>query len=191
MNENEAKNVTPEIDGPTENNEENTSPVSAENISSENEILSEIKSLKEMFEKKIMVDNHKNSMFDNMHKELCDYKNGALEKNIDSMALDAIAILDTYEAVLNQDNIPETTAEALRNILQDINDMLYRQGIEMYSSIDEDMCVNTKSQKIIKIIDTNDETLNNKICAQIAPGYCKGERIIRAEKISIYKYKGE
>ena len=53
MNENEAKNVTPEIDGPTENNEENTSPVSAENISSENEILSEIKSLKEMFEKKM------------------------------------------------------------------------------------------------------------------------------------------
>ena len=156
-----------------------------------NEIQSEINASREAFDKKIMIDAHKNAMFDNMHKELCDYKNGVFERNIDSMALDAISIIDTYEAIAEQDDTDEGTAEIIRNIIQDLVDMLYRQGIEMYSSIGEDMTVNTKSQKIIKTVVTSDETLNNKICAQLAPGYCKGDRIIRAEKISIYKYKGE
>lgn len=153
----------------------------------------------EILETKVKVDEHKNKMFDNMHQELCAYRNGALEKNIDAFALDLIGVIDSYEkqyAMLNDVLRPDDEEytrllNTVKNVIQDMIDVLYRQGIEPFTSIDDDMTVDVKSQKIVKTVNTVDESLNNKICSQIAPGYAKGDNILRAEKISIYKYVKE
>lgn len=153
----------------------------------------------EILETKVKVDEHKNKMFDNMHQELCAYRNGALEKNTDAFALDLIGVIDSYEkqyAMLNDVLRPDDEEytrllDTVKNVIQDMIDVLYRQGIEPFTSIDDDMTVDVKSQKIVKTVNTVDESLNNKICSQIAPGYAKGDSILRAEKISIYKYVKE
>ena len=153
----------------------------------------------EILETKVKVDEHKNKMFDNMHQELCSYRNGVLEKNTNAFALDLIGVIDSYEkqyAMLNDVIRPDDEEytrllDTIKNVIQDMIDVLYRQGIEPFTSIDEDMIVDVKSQKIVKTVNTVDESLNNKICSQIAPGYAKGDNILRAEKISIYKYVKE
>ena len=51
--------------------------------------------LQQTFDDKIAEDTHKNGLFDNMHRELVRYQNGALDKIVDTIALDIIQLVDT------------------------------------------------------------------------------------------------
>lgn len=151
-----------------------------------------------LFDEKIKYDEYKNQMFDNMHKELTDFRNEANEKNINSMALDIIQLMDSYKKLLAKFEQVESSEENYKRlisnfygILEDLTDVLYRQNIEEYT-IEEDS-VDVKKQKIISTIPTDEESLNNTIAEKLSPGYEKNNKVLRPERISIYKYikKGE
>lgn len=160
-------------------------------------IMASVTAMREDFDLKIKVDEHKNTMFDNMHRELTDFRNGVVDKNVELMAKDIIPLVDRYEKIAeslpNREGDTEytTAKEAIQNLVEDLIDVLYRQDVERFTSIDDSMTVNTKSQRILKGVETSNPDLHNKVCAQLAPGYSRGEKILRAEQISIYKYKGE
>ena len=71
--------------------------------------------------------------------------------------------------------------------MQDLLDVLYRQSIEPYEVDDTE--IDVKKQKIVSTINTEDESLNNKLATKNAPGYEKNGKIIRPERVTIYKYK--
>lgn len=165
-----------------------------ENPNVEDIILEEITFLNKKFDEKIKYDEWKNTLFDNLHKELQKYRNGIVDKNLESMALDIIQIIDTYQKIVDtftEKEVSEENYKKLLNILMDINidlhDALYRQGIEPYET--DDKIVDVKKQKIIKTINTTNPELNNIIEKKLAPGYEHNGKIIRPERISIYKYK--
>ena len=58
------------------------------------EVLAAVSYLRELFENKIETDAHKNQLFDNMHRQLVKYENGAIEKVVDNMAMDVILLSD-------------------------------------------------------------------------------------------------
>ena len=157
------------------------------------EIHQQIENLTDKFDRKIATDEYKNSLFDNMHKELTAFRQGVIDKNVELMAKDIIPLIDSYSAQIktfapreNDEGYLEV-CNALQYLLDDLTDVLYRQDIEQYTAIDENRTVDTRRQKIVKTVPCDDPTLNNTICEQLAPGYEKGEKIIRPEKISIYK----
>lgn len=152
-----------------------------------------LKDLDKKFETKIKVDEHKANLFDNLHKELMDYKNGLVTQIVNNILLDIIQLIDSNNKTINnfkQKEFSEENYNKLINIIkgisEDLTDILYRQSVEPFS-ITED--VNVRKQKIIKIIPTNDKALDNKIESSLAPGYEKEGKVIRPERISIYKYK--
>ena len=59
------------------------------------QLLAAIGALQEQFSEKIMVDAHKNALFDKMHQELISYRNGMLDKIVETMALDIIQLVDS------------------------------------------------------------------------------------------------
>ena len=155
-------------------------------------LLEQVSALNKKFDQKIKTDMHKAEMFDNMHKELTQYKNGLITQVINNILIDIIQIIDINDKNIslfeNQDYSEENYEKIIRilkGVSEDLTDVLYRQSVEPYTLDERDV----KRQKILQVIPTNDISLDRTIAKKIVPGYEKDGKIIRPERISIYKYK--
>ena len=150
--------------------------------------------LQQTFNDKIAEDTHKNSLFDNMHRELVRYQNGALDKIVDTIALDIIQLVDTTKGHVRVYDKKEPTEENYKKLLrivkgiaEDLEDILYRQNIESYRVPGHE--VDTRRQKIIQTVPTDDKSKDNLIAVRAADGYEKGDKVLRPERIKIFKYE--
>ena len=173
--------------------DENEEPSAIDSLLENSEtLLEQVSALNKKFDQKIKTDMHKAEMFDNMHKELIQYKNGLITQIINNILIDIIQIIDINDKNIslfeNQDCSEENyekIIKILKGISEDLTDVLYRQSVEPYT-LDE---IDVKRQKILQVIPTNDISLDRTIAKKIVPGYEKDGKIIRPERISIYKYK--
>ena len=173
--------------------DENEEPSAIDSLLENSEtLLEQVSALNKKFDQKIKTDMHKAEMFDNMHKELIQYKNGLITQIINNILIDIIQIIDINDKNIslfeNQDCSEENYEKIIRilkGISEDLTDVLYRQSVEPYT-LDE---IDIKRQKILQVIPTNDISLDRTIAKKIVPGYEKDGKIIRPERISIYKYK--
>ena len=173
--------------------DENEAPSAIDSLLENSEtLLEQVSALNKKFDQKIKTDMHKAEMFDNMHKELIQYKNGLITQIINNILIDIIQIIDINDKNIslfeNQDCSEENykkIIKILKGISEDLTDVLYRQSVEPYT-LDE---IDVKRQKILQVIPTNDISLDRTIAKKIVPGYEKDGKIIRPERISIYKYK--
>ena len=173
--------------------DENEEPSAIDSLLENSEtLLEQVSALNKKFDQKIKTDIHKAEMFDNMHKELTQYKNGLITQVINNILIDIIQIIDINDKNIslfeNQDCSEENyekIIKILKGISEDLTDVLYRQSVEPYT-LDE---IDIKRQKILQVIPTNDISLDRTIAKKIVPGYEKDGKIIRPERISIYKYK--
>lgn len=150
--------------------------------------------LQQTFDDKIAEDTHKNGLFDNMHRELVRYQNGVLDKIVDTIALDIIQLVDTTKGHVRVYEKKEPTEENYKKLLrivkgiaEDLEDILYRQNIESYRVPGHE--VDVHCQKIIQTVPTDDKSKDNRIAVRVADGYEKGDKILRPERIKIFKYK--
>jgi molecular chaperone GrpE len=153
-----------------------------------------VAALQECFDDKIMEDAHKNEMFDKLHRELNSYQNGLIDKIVNTMAMDIIQLVDNTKKNIDLYEKKEPTEESYKKLLgcikgiaEDLQDILYRQSIESYSVPGEE--VDVKRQKIIQTIDTDDKSKDNLLAVRTAEGYEKDGKVVRPERIKIFKYK--
>lgn len=149
--------------------------------------------LQETFDTKIAQDQYKDKLFDNMHQELVRYQNGAVEKIVDTMALDIIQLVDSVRSSLRiyekKDPTEENYKKMLRvvkGIIEDLQDILYRQDIEAYRV--DGHTVDVRRQKIIQTMPTDDPAKDNLIAVRCADGYERRGKVFRPERIKIFKY---
>lgn len=150
--------------------------------------------LQQSFDDKISEDAHKNGLFDNMHRELIRYQNGALDKIVDTIALDIIQLVDTTKGHVRVYDKKEPTEDNYKRLLrivkgiaEDLEDILYRQSIESYRV--EGHEVDVRRQKIIQTIPTDDKSKDNLVAVRAADGYEKDGKVLRPERIKIFKYE--
>lgn len=150
--------------------------------------------LQQSFDDKIAEDAHKNGLFDNMHRELTRYQNGALDKIVDTIALDIIQLVDTTKGHVRVYDKKEPTEDNYKRLLrivkgiaEDLEDILYRQSIESYRV--EGHEVDVRRQKIIQTIPTDDKSKDNLVAVRAADGYEKDGKVLRPERIKIFKYE--
>lgn len=174
-----------------------------ENVENSKEIFEKLDSvqqaiseLQEMFSDKIAEDTYKNGLFDNMHRELIRYQNGALEKIVDTVALDVIQLVDTTKGHIRVYEKKEPTEENYKKLLrivkgisEDLEDILYRQNIESYRVPGHE--VDVKRQKIIQTVPTDEKAKDNLVAVRVADGYEKGDKVLRPERIKIFKYESD
>lgn len=166
-----------------------------QSVSKENEdILQAIAALQKCFDNKIVQDAHKNMLFDEMHRELTRYQNGVMDKIVETMALDIIQLVDSTKGHVRVYEEKEATEDnykrllrVVKGIAEDLQDILYRQNIESYSVAGDE--VDVRRQKIIQILDTAEADKDNLVAERTAEGYEKGEKVLRPERIKIFKYK--
>lgn len=158
-----------------------------------NEMLSDLKGKLEI---EVFSNKKKDEIIDNLHNEVTKYKNGLIEKLTEGMSLDIIQLIDAIEKnskIYKDKEVNENNYKKLLSLFSgisdDLKDILYRQDIEPYN-VPGDV-VDTKRQKIVQIVETNDASEHNKIAGRISDGYETPEKVLRPERIKIYKLKGD
>lgn len=157
------------------------------------QLLTAVGALQEQFSEKIAADAHKNALFDEMHQELTRYRNGMLDKIVETMALDIIQLVDStkrsfriYEETEPSEDNYKRLLRVVKGIAEDLTDILYRQGIESYQVAGEE--VDVHRQKILQIVETDEQSKDNLVAIRVAEGYEKNGKVLRPERIKIYKY---
>ena len=157
------------------------------------QLLAALEALQAQFGEKIAVDTHKNALFDEMHQELIRYQNGILDKIVETMALDIIQMADSTKRSLRLYEEKEPSEDNYRRLLrviegiaEDLDDILYRQSIEPYQVAGAQ--VDVRRQKIVQTVETDQQDRDNLVAVRVADGYEKNGKVIRPERIKIYKY---
>lgn len=173
--------------------EEATPAAQGELLARLDAVMAAVADLRACFDDKIAEDAYKNGLFDKMHAELIRYQNGALDKIVETIALDIIQLVDTTKGNYRVYEEKEPTEENYKRLLrivkglaEDLEDILYRQSIEPYR--EEGHEVNVRRQKIIQTLPTDDPALDNQIAVRAADGYEREGKVLRPERIKIYKH---
>ncbi len=155
------------------------------------ELSDRMDALTELFKSKIETDEYKNHLFDEMHKQLAKYQDDALKSVIEPFISELITLLDNvkqYEKYTPEEATPENYAKLrkrMADVRGDIEDLLEEMDVSRYET--DEIIPDTKRQKIIKTVRTEDASLNNTIAAKLSDGYIYRNKIIKYEKVSVYK----
>ncbi len=158
-------------------------------------LLEKMDELQNLFEQRLRTDEYKNRLFDQLYGDLKEYQNDVVASVTTPMLMEIISILDRMKKQSpspDPDDYPGAYAALLRNwnnAVEDLEDLLYAQDTEPYS-VEGDV-PDTKRQKIVKTVATSDRSLDNQIAQHLSGGYVKNNRIIKFERVSIYKYQEE
>lgn len=177
---------------------------SKENTESEESALSRIESLYEhlseqisdmetLFTKRIMHTDYEDKVIDRMHDELQKYKEDLYSQLIKPILLDVIEVRDSIMRIaatyLNKPEGEQCIPNKIfADYAYDLQDILEKNNVEIYRSGNGTPFVPVK-QRVVKKEITDDESFHGKIAESLSSGYSYGERVISAEKVSVYFYQ--
>ena len=184
----------------TEHTETETKSEAKNNENSE-KMFEEIKALNEkmenlnnLFVKKIGSIEFEREVGDKLHKELQEYKNDFYFQLIKPTILGLIRVRDNFKAGVK--NFSKKSREEqdrfLRSFIDGIDIILDENEIEIFETdlTDENnQKYNSRKQKIVRKVETQEKEKNGKICELISEGYIRNEKVIECEKVKVYVYK--
>ena len=167
----------------------------AENQLTLQQILEAVEKLGRDFDQKVKVDKGKDEIIRTLKDEIESYQKGNMTKIIDTMSLDIIQLADgirktaaVYEKREYSEENYKKLLRVVKGMYQDLQDVLYREGIEPYSI--EGHEVDARRQTIIASVPTDDETRNNLIAARAGEGYAREDgSVLRRERVKIFRYE--
>ena len=173
----------------------------AENISISNDdllqnitVLSDkMDSLNRLFSEKIRHTEHEEQIVTQMHTELQKYKADMYAQLVRPVLLDIIEVCDSILRMADtflkkpegEQDIPN---KIFKGYVSQIQDILEKNGTEIYKSKPEDDFVPVK-QRLIKKIFTENKDLHGKVAESLSCGYNYNGRTISAEKVNVYHYE--
>lgn len=146
------------------------------------------------FESKIKYDSAKEKIIDRLHNELQSHKDDLISSLLRPIFMDIIEVIDDTNRLLRHaeenDKLddPVYILKQLRNIPTDLEDVLYRHGVEK-SEEQKDDNFYPAIQKVIKTEMTDKPNLHRQVCAKLKDGFTYKERLFRHEFVSLYKYE--
>ena len=157
-------------------------------------VLEEIIKLREEFNEKLKYDKHKEEMIDDLHNQLQQYKDNLVLKSYKPLVLDIISLIDSnnkkVDILKNQSINKLNSLKLLKNIedfSEDLQDMLIRQGVEMFRS--EGKVFDGLIHSPATNIETDDISRDKMIANTLKPGYILDDKVIKKEVVEVYSYK--
>ena len=179
-------------DAPTENDitSESDNGIATKSLQ---EISDKLDALSKHFTEKIKHTEHEEKIVNQMHAELQKYKEDMYTQLIRPVLLDIIEVRDSILRIANtyiikpegERDIPNKT---FSEYALDIQDILEKNGIDIYKSNIGDNFVPVKQRAIKKIASDNPD-MHGKIAESLSSGYNYNGRTIAAEKIAVYYYE--
>lgn len=156
-------------------------------------LMAEMQQLKHLFDKKLLIDEKKNAIIEALGAENKQYKEGLYGKIFKPLLMDVIEIADDLHRMIRayQEKPDETIDKkkflsVLSIYESDLEDILGKYDVDVYE-VDGDE-FDAKRQKIIKIVETDDESLNRKVSQRAMKGFELDGKILSPERVYVYKY---
>lgn len=157
------------------------------------DIEKELEDLKVEFQSKLKYDSHKDKIIDLLHEKLEDYRQDLLRKLIRPLIFDIIYTMDNIDKISKvykskeiRELDPVKMIKAIDGIREDLEDVLYRQGVESFKL---EGPFDAEKQKIVKVIETPKEEKERTVARSIKKGFIWDKKVIREEQVSVYVYK--
>ncbi|MBO3459022.1 nucleotide exchange factor GrpE [Aetokthonos hydrillicola Thurmond2011] len=144
------------------------------------------------FDAKIKYDDSKERTINLLHQELQDYRNDLNFQHLRPLVMELVSLYDDMSAIaskygsLCQSQELNCVAGEISAFVQDIEDMVTRHGFEIYQT-DSDIFDRTwqNAQKTEK---TDNPDLDRHIASRVRKGLRYGERVVRPEIVTVYRY---
>lgn len=120
---------------------------------------------------------------DRLHAELQLYKEDLVAKMMRPIFLDLIHLHDDLGKRAEALGDGEA-AGMLAEYQKEIEDILYRQGVEAYEA--EGSSFDPRRQRAVTTVACEEPSLVKTVAARIRKGFASGDRIIRPESVSVY-----
>lgn len=148
-----------------------------------------METLASSFDREVRAESTREKIVDRLHAELQEYKQDLVQSLMKPIFLDLIQLHDDIGKIAatlstTQDGHVHDPQIWLANIRQGIEDILYRQGVESFTTDQEDF--DARRQRAVTTVATEDPALGRKVAARIRPGFTAGDRVIRPEVVSVY-----
>ena len=88
---------------------------------------------------------------------------------------------------LNEENMLDEYSACLTYVVEKLEDVLLFGGVKIYTTCDD--TVDTRKNRIIKTVITNDPTMDRKIARQITECYVVNDIVMYPAKVDVYKYQ--
>ncbi len=135
----------------------------------------------------------KDKIIDSLHKELQGYKSDSANKQFLSLVIDIVKIIDDIRKLSNhhrsnnpEESDPVKVLELLESIPADLEDIFSYQGITPYTC--DGTVFDPVRQKVLKKIETDDNSLDKTVAESLRPGYEWENKIIRSEIVNVYVF---
>jgi len=156
------------------------------------QILNEMKELRDDFDAKLKYDDGKQQTIDTLHKELEEHRVGLHYKILRPVFLDLIRLYDDLEKMV-EGTVMQTelrtgrTLEDLQLLQSQVEEILQRYGAESFCL---DGHFQSSKQKVLKTVETDNIDLDNHIAKSLRKGFFYEDKILRYEQVVVYKYTG-
>ena len=134
----------------------------------------------------------KDKMINSLHSELQYYKDDKSEKFVEQLMKSIIKVRKDMSRLINSDKWTSIDTDALKEqytyVFEDLTDLLQLQNIVPYSSRPGDLFDGKIHQP--KSEPTDQPKLDRTIKESLSEGFKKGEKILIAERVTIYSYQG-
>lgn len=161
-------------------------PINSEEMQGEEDkqtmIADRLSAVEEKMDRLLDKDIADNETFGRMYEDVHQYQTDTLDKQIKPVLLDLVQALEYGQKELAGEENP-----VAEHILDDIRDILDKYDVEPFES--EGETVDPKRNKIIKVIPTADRSLDKKIAQRFGGGYMYGGKLLKTERVSVYRYE--
>jgi molecular chaperone GrpE len=184
----DTESVAPEVSTPPV-----VPPISLEPVQSLIETLGEtlsrrLDSLQALFDREIRAESSREKVVDRLHSELQEYKQDLVQSLLRPVFIDLIQLHDDIGKITDaQADGPSEASSMLVSIQQGIEDVLYRHGVEPFSTDTETF--DPRRQRAVATVPTDDPKMTKVIALRVRKGFASGEKIIRPELVKVFSHK--
>jgi molecular chaperone GrpE len=153
-----------------------------------------IDALQTAFDRELRAEANRERVIDRLHAELQEYKQDLLLKIQRPIFVDLIQLHDDIGKMVDakpKGDEDLERAQSLRAVVASIQtaieDILYRQGVEPYTTDGDDF--DPRRQRAISTQPADDASQNKKVASRLRKGFQAGDKVIRPEVVSVFTYR--
>ena len=142
--------------------------------------------MKKILEDRLANDAVREKAFEALYEELRQYKEDWLFQAEKPLILDLLLFHDSLqwfqESIVKQEMSADVIADSFQYLVDEFLETLYRRDV---IPIDAGETLDRKLHKVVKVEDTDDADLDQKVAQVLKRGFARGERMLRPEEVVI------
>jgi molecular chaperone GrpE (heat shock protein) len=154
--------------------------------------LQDVATLREFVEQQGRRDEIQQRAFDQLYSELKQYKEDFVYQAEKPLLLDLLLFYDSlnwFQQSLNkQEMSPEVVADSFQYLLDEFLELLYRRDVVPCDSAPR---FDRRLHKAVRVVPTGNPAEDWKVQAVLKRGFVRGERLLRAEEVAVFRHGTE